>query len=106
VERGISTTMKRSYELTVALRLDQDDALRANLEEIKGWVEAEDLGVVNRIDTAHFGRRKLAYEIEGQREGYYAIYYADIDGEALEELERELKLAPYVLRHLLIRADE
>ena len=98
--------MKRSYELTVVLHLDQDEALRANLEEVKGWIEAEEMGTVNRVDTAYFGRRKLAYEIDGQREGYYAIFYADIEGEALEELERELLLAPYVLRHLLIRADE
>ena len=98
--------MKKSYELTVILRLDTDDALRSTIDEIRGWIEADDQGNVTRIDTNHFGRRKLAYELDGQREGYYVIFYTDIEGEAIEELERELRLSQNVLRHLLIRADE
>lgn len=98
--------MKRAYELTVILRLDTDDVLRDNIQQIKEWVETGDLGTVTKIDTNHFGRRKLAYELDGQREGYYVIFYADIDGTSNEELERELRLAPFALRHLLIRADD
>lgn len=98
--------MKRAYELTVILRLDTDDTLRENINQIKDWIEADGLGAVTKIDTAHFGRRKLAYELQGQREGYYVIFYADIDGTANEELQRELRIASFVLRYLLVRADE
>jgi small subunit ribosomal protein S6 len=98
--------MRRSYELTVILRLDADDSLRSQIDEIKGFVEADELGEVTKIDTSHFGRRRLAYELDGQREGFYVIFYADIDAKAIEELERELKLSNYVLRHLLVKAED
>ncbi|TVR18540.1 MAG: 30S ribosomal protein S6 [Anaerolineaceae bacterium] len=98
--------MKRSYELTVVLRLDNDETLRENIQQVKDWIEADGLGTVNKVDTNFFGRRRLAYEIDGQREGYYVIFHAEIDGTANEEIERELRLAPFVLRHLIIRGDE
>lgn len=98
--------MKRSYELTVILRIDTDDALRANIEEIKSWIEAEGQGAVTKIDTQFFGRRRLAYEIEGQREGYYVIFYTDIESSAIDELERELRLSSFTLRHLLVKAED
>lgn len=100
--------MKHSYEITVVLRLDTDDTLKTQIDEIKGWMEGEEqaLGTVTKIDTNFFGRRRLAYEIEGQREGYYVIFFADVEGGAIDDLERELRLASYVLRHLVIRLDE
>lgn len=98
--------MKKSYELTVVLRLDNDDALRSQIDEIKGWIEADDQGSVTRIDTSHFGRRRLAFEIEGQREAYYVLYYADVEASAVDELERELRLATNVLRHLIVVAED
>jgi small subunit ribosomal protein S6 len=102
--------MKRSYELTTVLRLDTDDALRENIDQIKGWIEGEDeeskQGEVQRIDTTHFGRRKLAYEIDGQREGFYVIFYFDAEGEILDELDRELRLASTTLRHLIVRSED
>lgn len=99
--------MKRSYEITVVFRLDaNEDAMREAFEEIKGFIEAGEQGTVTKADTAHWGRRRLAYEIDGQREAYYVIYYADVESGAIDELERELRLSPHVLRHLVVRAGE
>ena len=98
--------MKRAYELTVVFRIDPNNqVMKENLAQVKEWVEAADLGKVNKVDEAHWGRRKLAYEIDGQREGYYVIMYADIDPSGLSELEKNLNLSPMVLRYLLVRPD-
>ncbi|GAB4311071.1 MAG: 30S ribosomal protein S6 [Phototrophicales bacterium] len=99
--------MKRSYEITVVFKLDaNEEAMKESFEQIKGFIEADGQGTVTKIDTTHWGRRRLAYEIEGQREAYYVIYYADVESGAIDELERELRLSPQVLRHLVVRADE
>jgi len=98
--------MKRAYELTVVLRIDPNNqVMKENLAQVKEWLEADDLGKVNKVDETHWGRRKLAYEIDGQREGYYVIMYADIDPDGLPELEQNLNLSPVVLRYLLVRPD-
>ncbi len=97
--------MKRDYELTVVLRVEaNEEALNAQIDEVKAWVEADDHGTVNRIDR--WGRRRLAYEIDRQREGFYILMESAFDPAGLDELERNLRLAPNVLRYLLIRKDE
>ncbi len=98
--------MKKPYELTVVLRVENnEDVQKANLEQVKNWIEADGHGVINRIDANHWGRRRLAYEINGQREGLYVLFYADIEPDAVEELERNLRLATGVLRYLIVRPD-
>jgi small subunit ribosomal protein S6 len=95
--------MKRPYELTFVLRVDPNDqVMKDNVAKVQSWVEVDDTSKVNKIDTNHWGRRRLAYEIDGQREGYYVMMYADIDTDNLQELDRNLKLSPFILRHLLV----
>ncbi|MBL8131121.1 MAG: 30S ribosomal protein S6 [Anaerolineae bacterium] len=98
--------MKRSYELTFIVRLEggDDSAVNTTVDQVRGWVETQDLGQVTKIDR--WGRRKLAYEIDGQREGYYVLFDAQLEPRALFELERSLNLAPNVLRYLLVRCEE
>ena len=101
-----SKPMKKSYEITVVLRVDNnEDVQKSNLEQVKTWVESNGKGVINKIDTTHWGRRRLAYEINGQREGLYVLFYADVDADAIEELDRNFRLASGVLRHLIVRPD-
>lgn len=98
--------MKRAYELTVVFRIDPNNqVMKDSIAQVKEWVEADDLGTVKNIDEAHWGRRRLAYEIDGQREGYYTLIYCDIDTDGLPELERNLNLSSTVLRYLLVRPD-
>jgi ribosomal protein S6 len=60
------------------------------------------MGTVKKID--HWGRRRLAYELDKQREGYYVLMDIDIDTDHLPELEYNLKLSSSVLRYLVVRA--
>ncbi len=98
--------MKRSYEVTFIIRLDNTDEKLVNdtVDQVRAWVEADELGQVARIDR--WGRRKLAYELDRQREGYYVLFDAQIEPRALMEIERNMNLSPYVLRYLLVRKDE
>jgi small subunit ribosomal protein S6 len=95
--------MKHSYELTFIARLDpNEEVINNTITQVQQWVEAGEQGSVTKLDR--WGKRKLAYEIDKQRDGYYVCMFADIDGDALPELERNLKLSPDVIRYLLIRA--
>ncbi|MFN8531687.1 MAG: 30S ribosomal protein S6 [Anaerolineae bacterium] len=98
--------MKRAYEVSFIVRLDNTDEAQINttVDQVRAWVEASELGQVQRIDR--WGRRKLAYEIDKQREGYYVIMESQIEPNALMEIERNLNLSPYILRYLVVRKDE
>jgi small subunit ribosomal protein S6 len=96
--------MKRAYELTFIVRVDpNEEVIRDAINQVKGWVEENDMGTVNKID--HWGRRRLAYELDKQREGYYVLMEADIDTDHLPELEYNLKLSSSILRYLVVRPD-
>lgn len=97
--------MKHSYELTVIVRLDpNEEVVNNSIAQVQQWVEAEGQGSVTKLDR--WGKRKLAYEINKQRDGYYICMFADIDSDGLPELERNLKLSPEIVRYLLIRAGQ
>jgi len=96
--------MKKPYELTFIVKIDpNEDAMNATVDQVKGWVEANDNGQVAKIDR--WGRRRLAYEINGEREGFYVLFEANIDPEHIPEIERDMKLSGEVLRYLIIRPD-
>ncbi len=94
--------MKQTYELALVVRVDSNEAvMNEAVDQVKVWIETGELGNVTKIDR--WGRRKLAYEIDRQREGFYVIMNADIETQHIEELERNLKLSSSVLRYIIIR---
>lgn len=97
--------MRKAYELTFIVRLDpNEEVINESVNQVQSWVEANQLGQVTKIDR--WGRRKLAYEINKQRDGYYVLMEADIDPANLPELERNLKISPAILRYLIILSEK
>ncbi len=56
--------------------------------------------------TENWGRRKLAYEIGGHKEGTYVLEVIDGGGDVVKEIDRRLKVNEQVLRHQVVRVDE
>jgi small subunit ribosomal protein S6 len=105
-ERSFFIPMRRAYEVGFIVRLDgTDENLRnTTIDQVRGWIETNETGKVSKIDR--WGERELQYEIDKQRKGFYVFMTAEIETSAVDELERNLKLSPYLLRHLVIRGDE
>ena len=61
-------------------------------------------GQVGNVDR--WGRRRLAFEIEHQSEGYYVVVEFTAEPDALTELERSLHLADEVLRFKIVVRGE
>jgi small subunit ribosomal protein S6 len=94
----------RTYEMVVVLRGDLADEDRNNqLETIQGWIGAQG-GNIARVD--HWGRRRLAYQINNQRDGYYTLITTELPAQSPIELERSLRLSENVLRYLITRQGE
>jgi small subunit ribosomal protein S6 len=91
--------MQRDYELMYVVRPDLDeDGLRSAVEAVQGLVEGQGGEV---LTTTPWGKRRLAYEIAGLRDGHYVIVEFRGDGSKVKELERALRINDHVIRHMI-----
>lgn len=92
---------RRHYEvmLLVDPRLD-DAAIGQAVDRFVGVVTGRG-GEATKID--HWGRRKLAFEIQHLSEGYYVLVDLQAEPAAVTELDRVLGLADEVVRHKIVR---
>ncbi|CAN5853345.1 hypothetical protein BH23ACT11_BH23ACT11_24520 [soil metagenome] len=54
-------------------------------------------------ETNHWGRRKLAYEIDNRADGFYSIMHFTAGERTFVELKRILRVSDDVLRHLIVK---
>jgi small subunit ribosomal protein S6 len=89
----------RSYELVFIVHPELDDsALNEIVDRVKGWI-TDSGGQV--VETDLWGKRRLAYPIQKQIEGYYVLMSTQLDPTFCTELERNLGLQEPVMRYLL-----
>ena len=90
--------LNESYEAMVIYSLmNGEDAAKALIEKFKGMIEAN--GTLESVDE--WGKKKLAYEIDDQAEGYYVLYTFNAKPEFPAEFERVLKITDGVMRCLV-----
>ena len=95
--------MVRPYEAVVVLdpALEgQDGAVEGLLARLQRVI-TDTGGTVRTVDR--WGRRRLAYPIRHQFEGYYVLLEFDGEPATPQELDRVLRITDGVLRHLVVR---
>jgi small subunit ribosomal protein S6 len=94
----------RRYETIFILRPDLGEA--AQKETIKRFEGIIASSSGDLVETDEWGFRELAYNIKGERRGYYVRLDYGGAGATLNEVERNLKLADGVLRHLSVLVED
>ena len=61
-------------------------------------------GKVENVDE--MGKRKLAYEIKNQSEGYYVVYTFEANPEFIKELERIYRITDSIMKFITIRKED
>lgn len=80
-----------------------DDARHKALDRIQAGITNHG-GEIKKIHEQ--GRRRLAYEIEGHREGYYYVIYFTAPTPAISELWQEYHLNEDLIRFITLRANK
>ena len=57
-------------------------------------------------EVQEMGKRKLAYEIKKNSEGYYVVINFEANPELIKELERNYRITDSVIKFIVIRKDE
>ena len=91
----------RAYELMVIVSgASEESAAHAWINTISKAVTAAGGSVHGTPDW--WGKRRLAYPIKKQSEGFYAIFNVVAPGGALDEVERTLRIADDVDRKSVV----
>ncbi|HEY0904667.1 MAG TPA: 30S ribosomal protein S6 [Marmoricola sp.] len=93
----------RAYELMVILDPELEERTVAPSLDTYLNVVRNDGGSVDNVDI--WGRRRLAYEIDKNAEGIYAVVTLQAEPATVKELDRQLTLNESVLRTKVIRPD-
>jgi small subunit ribosomal protein S6 len=94
----------RNYEMIFIVRPDvAEDDIQKLIAQMEGVVASAG-GKVDKVER--MGRRRLAYRIEKQREGFYILFYVQGTGDTVKEFERRLKVTDAVIKHLTVCTDE
>lgn len=93
------------YELALVISAKLDDNTRADvLERAKDYISRHG-GTVG--ETEEWGKRKLAYEIQKEKEAYYYfVQFETEDSNCPNELEHRMRIMDNVLRYLVVRKGE
>ncbi|MBR4175769.1 MAG: 30S ribosomal protein S6 [Lachnospiraceae bacterium] len=88
------------YELALVISSNvEEDVKLATLDKAKALIERFG-GVITNVDDA--GKKKLAYEIQKMREGFYYFVKFDAEPTAPAEIESRIRIQDNVLRYLIV----
>ena len=96
--------MVRPYEALYIVHPELSDEDISSITEKYKQVVEEHGGEVESINR--WEKRRLAYEVKGQREGIYVLMNFKSEPSVSTELDRLFKIAEGVLRHIIVRTDE
>ena len=92
------------YELTFVVNAKiEDDERAAVVDKCKALIERFG-GTITNFDE--WGKRRLAYEIQKMKEGFYYVVQFDAPTSAPAEIESRIRIMDNVMRYLVVKREE
>ena len=94
----------RKYEVMYIIRPTVDDeAKKAVIDRFNNVLTSNGAEITG---TEDWGTRRLAYEINDFREGFYQIVNVQSDAAAVQEFDRLAKISDDIIRHIVVKEEE
>ena len=91
------------YELALVVSAKiEDDARTAVVEKAKEYITRAG-GTVTEVEEA--GKKRLAYEIQKMKEGFYYFIQFDAESDVPAQVEAQVRIMEPVIRYLCVRQD-
>ena len=94
----------RRYELMFVVKptLEEESTLKV-LENIKKLLKAQKAKIVAE---KNMGRRELAYEVKGFKNGNYFLLVVDSEPDAVKEFDRIANINEDIIRHIVVKVEK
>lgn len=93
----------RNYELMFVVKPTlEDDATVTVVETMKKVLEGEKAKI---LSEKNIGRRELAYEVKGFKNGNYFLITVEAEPNAVKEFDRVANINEDIIRHIVVRVD-
>ena len=91
------------YESIVIINPNVDEeGIKALISKFSDLINND--GKVEKVDE--LGKRKLAYEVKKNEEGFYVVFYFEAKPELITELERNYRITDEVIKFMTVKKDE
>lgn len=93
----------KNYEVLFILDPVMDDSEKnVMIERVKEIIN--DGGEAGEVDI--WGNRRLAYEINKKKDGFYVLIQFKANADMPKELDRRLRISDSIMRHIIVCKDE
>lgn len=94
----------RTYEaLYIISATLEDDAIQTIATDVANLITNSGGEIVR---SEHWGRRKLAYEVKKQADGFFVLLRFTASPEFIAKLDLHFKLSETIIRHMIVHFDE
>lgn len=94
----------RKYEIMYIIRPNIEEEAKKTLIERFDNVITSNGGEI--IESKDWGKRRLAYEINDFRDGFYHLIKLNSTPQAVEEFSRLAKINDDIIRHLVVNDEQ
>ena len=91
------------YESVIIINPNlEEEAIKALIEIISNLINTD--GKVSSVEEV--GKKKLAYEIKKNKEGFYVVFKFEANPELITELERVYRITDEVIKFIVVKEEE
>jgi small subunit ribosomal protein S6 len=95
--------MMNKYESIIIINPNcTDEAIKALESKFTGLINEN--GKIESVEK--IGKKRLAYEIKKNREGYYILFNFEAKPDSIAELERNYRITDEVLKFIVVRKED
>jgi small subunit ribosomal protein S6 len=94
----------RNYEIMFIVNPNgTEEEIDKIITQLEGVITAGG-GRIDKIEK--MGKRRLAYEVDRFREGFYVLFAIGANGDIIKECERRLRVIDAVIKYITVRVDD
>ena len=91
------------YESVIIINPNlEEEAIKALIEKFSNLINTD--GKVDSVEE--LGKKRLAYEIRKNKEGYYVVFKFEAKPESITELERVYRITDEVIKFIVVKEEE
>jgi len=94
----------RKYEIMYIIRPNVDDETKKAINDRFEKVLTDNGAEI--VEKKDWGKRRLAYEINDFRDGFYQIVNVQSEPAAVQEFDRLAKISEDIIRHIVVKEEE